>query len=480
MADQLRAGLTRREGFALDTMPALDRLAARGVAFDRAYTTAPLCVPARISLLTGRWPHAHRVRQNSAAKHATFSQDLFEVAKGAGYRTGLAGKNHSHLTPQRLDFFRDYGHLRGWMPKSEPAELVEFHKWMVHQNFATGKEPTPFPAETQFPYRIVNDAIEFVKESGDTPFALWVSFPEPHNPYQVPKPYFDMFPPDQVPPRDVGSEALAGKGFKWRWLGKLEDAIYPSHDRDWRRTRSNYLGLMRMIDDQLARLLAALDLERTVVVFLADHGDYFCDYGLERKGVELPEVLTRIPMVWAGAGVAARSSGAAFVSTADVMPTLCEAIGAAIPPGAQGRSLWPLLQGRSYPAAEFRSIYAEVGFGGLHYTAEDPINERWGRTGAPGVIAGFDELNPVTQSGNLKMVRMGDWKLTFDMMGAGRLYKVSEDPYELKDLYNDATYAQVRHELTAELLKWTIRTQDDLPVAGYAHKWAPRNWYSAT
>ena len=103
MADQQRAGLTRAGGFPLDTMPAVDRLAARGVSFDRAYTTAPLCVPARISLLTGRWPHAHRVRQNSAPKAAYFEKDLFQVCKEQGYRTGLAGKNHSHLTPQRLD-----------------------------------------------------------------------------------------------------------------------------------------------------------------------------------------------------------------------------------------------------------------------------------------------------------------------------------------------------------------------------------------
>src|SRR5512140_2990366 len=97
MADQLRAGLTRRSGYPLDTMPALDRMATRGVAFDRAYTTAPLCVPARVSLLTGRWPHAHRVRQNSAARFATFTKDLFQVAAERGYKTALAGKNHSHL-----------------------------------------------------------------------------------------------------------------------------------------------------------------------------------------------------------------------------------------------------------------------------------------------------------------------------------------------------------------------------------------------
>ena len=196
MSDQQRAGLTRAAGFPLDTMPALDRMSAQGAAFDRAYTTAPLCVPARVSMLTGRWPHAHRVRQNSAAAAAVFDKDLFQVCREIGYRTGLSGKNHSHLTPERLDFWRPFMHLDGWMPERPPREYVEFERWMKRLNHGSAAEASPFPVEAQFPYRIVSSAIEFIDSSKDQPFALWVSFPEPHNPYQAPKPYFDMFPPE--------------------------------------------------------------------------------------------------------------------------------------------------------------------------------------------------------------------------------------------------------------------------------------------
>lgn len=484
MADQQRAGLTRGTGFPLDTMPAVDRLARRGVSFDRAYTTAPLCVPARESLLTGRWPHAHRVRQNSAASFAVFDQDLFQVARQHGYRTGLAGKNHSHLTRERLDFWRPYSHLDGYKPPGAPPEMLAFDTWMKRLNFAVSPEPTPFPAEFQYPHRIVSDAIEFVQGSGAQPFALWVSFPEPHNPYQVPKPYFDMFPPDQVPPRAAGPEALDAKSFKWRWLRQLEERTYPGYDNDWRRTRSNYLGMLRLIDDQVDRLLRHLEtagkLDNTIVLYLTDHGDFFCDYGLTRKGAELPEVLTRIPMVWAGWGIRAQSGVPAFVSTADVLPTLCEAMGAPLPKGAQGRSLWPLLQGAAYPREEFESVYCEVGFGGMNYSAADRIDPNWGRiTGVPGARVTFDELNPVTQSGNLKMVRRGDWKLVFDMMGNGQLYNLAADPCELQNLYQEPGAAAMRAQLTTDLLRWTIRTQDDLPVAGYAAKWPARNWYAS-
>jgi arylsulfatase A-like enzyme len=239
--------------------------------------------------------------------------------------------------------------------------------------------------------------------------------------------------------------------------------------------------MLRLIDDQVGRLLNHLEstgkLKNTIVVYLTDHGDFFCDYGLIRKGVDLPEVLTRIPMVWSGWGIHAQTEHPAFVSTADIFPTLCEAIGAKMPVGTQGRSLWPLLQGKDYPREEFESIYSEVGFGGMDYGPGDEIEPRTGKTAGPsGAIITFDELNSCTQSGNMKMVRWGDWKLTFNRVGVGELFNVAKDPYELNNLYGDKQAAPVRERLMAELLRWTIRTQDDLPVAAYKPKWPTRNW----
>ena len=90
----------------------------------------------------------------------------------------------------------------------------------------------------------------------------------------------------------------------------------------------------------------------------------------------------------------------------------------------------------------------------------------------------YDELNSVTQSGNTKMVRKGRWKLVFDMMGTGELYDVEADPAELEDLYAREDLASVRAEMLEELLRWTIRTEDDLPGGGYGPKRAGRNWYA--
>src|SRR3546814_10766400 len=104
VSDQHRAGMTKATGYPLDTSPGLDALARRGVRFDHAYCTAPLCVPSRISMLTGRWPEAHRVRMNLAAHDAFYTQDLYDVARASGYRTGLAGQNHTDRKSTRLNY----------------------------------------------------------------------------------------------------------------------------------------------------------------------------------------------------------------------------------------------------------------------------------------------------------------------------------------------------------------------------------------
>src|SRR5919202_3749929 len=111
--------------------------------------------------------------------------------------------------------------------------------------------------------------------AGATPFFLWLSFPEPHNPYQVPEPYFSLFPEEAVPERVAGPEALARKtgplGEKWRWERHLIEASYPGYDAHWRRYRANYCGMLRLLDDQLRRFVGRLQArglwENTILLF---------------------------------------------------------------------------------------------------------------------------------------------------------------------------------------------------------------------
>jgi arylsulfatase A-like enzyme len=479
MTDQQRADFVAGEGCALDTMPFTDSLAADGVRFRRAYTSAPLCVPARCSLLTGRFPKVTQVRQNSAASFVVRGPDLVDVLARAGYRLNFAGKPHFYRQPADFDSFSGpYDHLSG--PDGvATGEQADYEQWLRQFGHEIGNEPTPFGVECQFPYRIVSDALAQLDEHpAGQPFFSWLSFPEPHNPYQVPEPYFSLFAESEVPGRLSGPEAAAAKSGAWRWLRDVVEAKRPGYDAGWRRYQANYCGMLRLIDDQIRRFASELRrrglANNTIFILLADHGDYAGEYGLQRKGAGLPECLTRIPMIIIGPEVVPRANATDFVSIVDVLPTICEAVGEEIPFGVQGRSLWPLLTGAGYPAEEFSSIYGEYGYGGLPYQPEERPALHFPYEGRR-----FDELNTVTQSGKTKMLRSGRWKLVFDAWGHGELYDLENDPAELRDLYADPWTATIRSSLLEELLRWAILTDDDLPQAAYAPKRAPHNWRRA-
>lgn len=486
VSDQRHYGLSKATGYPLDTSPTLDSMQKAGIGFERNYCTTPLCVPSRISMLTGRWPEATHVRMNLQANAAYFEKDLYQVAKSQGYRTALIGKNHTYLRKENLDVWREYTHEGSRDDANAPANVKKFEAWLKGLHFNVAEEPSPYPLSTQIPYRIVSDAITFIDDTGSQPFLLQVGFPEPHDPEQVPAPYWNMFPPESVPGRCVGPEALAKMGPRARWEYRLQQDYFPDTEKQWRRYKSNYLGALRMIDDQIKRLkehLEAKDLmKRTLVVFTSDHGDYLMDYGLARKGVGLYEDLTHTPQIWWGYGVTPRSTALeAFTSMADLMPTLCEVMGAEIPHGVQGRSLWPILRGEDFPQEEFRSIYAGVGVGGLYYEDSDRVPTSISHD--PGRAGSWDELNKVTQSGNQKMVRMGEWKLVYDMMGYGQLYNLQTDPCELKNLFGMPEHARKQADLMAELAMWIIRVQDSLPTGPqngkYQTKWSTQhNWYA--
>jgi arylsulfatase A-like enzyme len=464
--DALRGGLGKAAGIPFDISPCLDRLAAAGTSFRHAYCTMPLCVPSRISMLTGRWPDAHRVRMNLDAKDVVCTKDIYRVAKGAGYKTGLSGKNHTYLKPGDVDFWSEYGHEGGRRDTDAPAEIASFEEWLKKLDMNVAQEATPFPLEVQLSYRIVSDALRFVRQANGTPFFLQISFPEPHGPIQVPKPYWNMFDPAKIADPKPGAEALAKLGYRMEWLNRLEEDGSPGNRNNWRRYLSNYFGAIRMVDDQIARFLSVLDemglRQQTLIVFVADHGDFMMQYGVGRKGVGLSEALTHIPMIWSGGGLpASETNRRDLVSMADLMPTLCDAMQQPIPDGVQGRSLWKTLHGDTTQHKEFESVYVSAGLGGLYYDASDDPPLTIGE--APRDHHLWDTLNMVTQSGNQKMVRVGDWKLIYDMMGYGQLYHLLTDPYELDNRFGQASDSSVQSKLMQELARWTIYTENTIP-----------------
>ena len=471
MTDQQRADVSAREGFPLDTTLFLDGLARQGVWFDRSYTSAPICAAARVSLLTGRYVSAHRCHSNWNMPDAVFTEDLFDVFREHGYATAMVGKSHTHLLPESLDYWQEAGHWS--MAEDDPSEQAKQFRAFLKGNGMTARQATPLPLEIQHPYRLVDGATQWVQSVADKPFLLWLSFPEPHNPYQVPEPYFSMFPPPSLPPTLSDKSALAAKSYKYQYnRARLEEA-YPPFDEVIPRARSNYFGMLRLIDDQVKRFVEFLDAQglrdNTIIVFTSDHGDFVGEYGLMKKGPELPECLTRIPLQFTGPEIVTHPDAhPAHVSIVDIMPTLCDAIGADLPAGVQGRSLWPMLTGQNYCEDAFRSAYVEQGIGGAHIGLDDDYDPTQdGFTPAtPDGWGDFDELNTVTQSGHMRMVRKGDWKLIVDMEGAGQLYHLADDPVEQNNLYGQPALATVQADMLQELFTWSLRVNDPLPAPG--------------
>lgn len=484
MTDQQRADFFLREGFALDTMPFLEYLSQDGCWFERAYTSEPICIPARVSLLTGRYPKATGVVANWEPR-PNYVTDLPELLGAAGYERALFGKNHSHLSAQKMDVWCEYSHT--WGPQRTPEDTA-FDAWMERLGHWVAHEATPFPVEAQYPSRIVSDFIAWLQARDEQrPFFAWVSFPEPHSPYQVPEPYFSLFPLDEIPPPGVAKDALRAKNHQWRYQYEAIKAFHPGLDDIWPRYRANYCGMLRLIDDQLERLFAALEqenvLQDTLIVYLSDHGDFCGDYGLYRKGLALPECTIRIPLMFRGPGITSDVIKDSYVSCTDVFPTLCELAGLSIPFGVQGRSLLPILKGEEYSQKEFQSVYVELGMGGKAITAEQAAQPEF-KVGEGEVVivdgqavTNFDGLR-VSQFGRRRAVLKGGYKLIYDQDVSPELYDLEQDPLELKNLAGDTAYREILRQMMEELLWWSIRLDDNLDAQRfrYVPPSLPHNW----
>ena len=491
MTDQQRADLRKSRGYSLDTMPFLDSWGKGGVDFARAYTPNPTCLPARVSMFTGRYAESHMARTNHNGEDARYTVDMLELLRKNGYVSALCGKNHSHHADADFDFAETNGHLGregNWIPGSETEET--FAKFMDETRHMEIHSPSPGGPEVQHPYRNVSSAFKFLdSRPKEKPFFLWLSFAEPHNPYQVPAPYFDLFPPESLPPPHAGAEVLAAKGHKFTWLrGVWENVLGPDIDHRILRARSNYHGMLRLIDDQFKRMIEGLEsrklLDNTIVIFLSDHGDFVGEYGLIRKGPELPELLTRIPFVWRGPGIKAQQpNNEACVNIVDIFPTICDTLELETPFGVQGKSITPLLRGQHIPSGEYDSAYSESGYGGLYWDENDSL-DLFAEGACKNFSGGsrpetFDCLDSWTQCGQVRMIRRGRYKLQMDMLGAAYLYDLETDPFELKNLFDEPEFTAIKADMLAELSAAMLRACDPIPAPRrrYHFKSHPKGWW---
>ncbi|MCE2447200.1 MAG: sulfatase-like hydrolase/transferase [Candidatus Latescibacteria bacterium] len=267
MTDQQRATASHLYGNTFCQTPSMERLAADGVLFENAITPHPLCVPARISFWTSQFPHSHGGRRNQTLMPANATH-AWQLWKEAGYATGLIGKNHCFQREEDLALFdvwnafthggRNEGpQTRGmdWFrPEEGRRKVAAEHRQLAHQNPRFSYGTSELPLEDHSTGLIAGQTTRFIEKHQDQPFALWVSFPDPHEPWLCPAEYASLFPPtaiDLPPWRDdeFDDERVPERNRAlYQMLGVRRDP-----PEDLYGVMASYFGMVRFIDDALGR-----------------------------------------------------------------------------------------------------------------------------------------------------------------------------------------------------------------------------------
>ena len=369
--DQHRGDCTGIDGHPILETPHLDQLANEGVYFPRAYSPCPVCVPARMVMMTGQSPYNTGFFTNSSSALGQ-TDTLPRILGGLGYQTQLIGK--AHFSPQRARLGFDNTIIN---ESGRYREGDDYHLWLNKTPYAGLERATSIGNNDVFSRRSVvpethhvntwtaNECIEFLDRRDPTcPFFLWMSFSRPHSQYDPPAPYDAWYDPEDVPPpirtpdEDFLPPELREATLRYDW-----DRLSPARIA---RARQHYFGQITHIDHQIGRFLAVLRWkglwDNTLVIFTSDHGDMMGDHGLFFKshffeGSGRVPLILRAPRGWEGAIPAQRYGKP--VSLVDVLPTLVSAAGGRVSDRADGVSLLPALGGGD--PVEDRIFHGEIG-----------------------------------------------------------------------------------------------------------------------
>ncbi|NJN83508.1 MAG: sulfatase-like hydrolase/transferase [Caldilineaceae bacterium] len=475
MTDQQKATASHLYGSTFCETPSMQRLAQEGVLYRHAVTPHPLCVPARVSMWTGNFPHTHGSRRNETWMPAG-EQHAFRLWKEVGYHTGLIGKNHCFEQPDDLALFDTWCEIgHGGLPADPTTKGMDWYRPLegIHAAHALRRNMTPqsprfgyatsdFPLEDYSTGLIAGQTVRFLEQHRDDPFALWVSFPDPHEPWVAPRQYADLFPPEKVhlPPwregEFDGDEVPERNRVLYEILGVREDKI-----EDVYGVLSVYYGMIRFIDDALGQILDALEQlglrENTIVVFCSDHGDFSGEHAMQCKGGVFYDCLTRVPLIvsWPG-HIPSGARDESMANLIDVVPTLLTLQGMEVPAAMHGRPL-----PTATDAAPRDATFSEYGAGGPPFRLADlEQNPRpFGRR------ALIHTLRWREAEGRRKMVRTPAWKYVHDPMGdRDELYDLVNDPWELVNVVNESTHREVLADLRLRLADWSIMEEDAKPV----------------
>jgi arylsulfatase A-like enzyme len=442
----------------LNQTPNLDRLAKEGMRFEHCFCTNSICAPSRAVILTGKYSHLNGHIDNS--KRFDGSQQTGpKLLQQAGYETAIIGKWHLQTDPTGFDYWNI---LPGQGVYYNPA-MIEMGKQRKYQGYVTEI--------------ITEHALRWLKErKGDKPFYLMFHHKAPHREWEPAPKYLTLYDNKEIPEPATLFDDYTGRGRaakeqdmtiaktmnnrdvklvppnnltpeqKARWdaaygpkIKAFQEANPQGQDLvrwKYRRYMEDYLACIASVDDSVGRVLEYLEeaglADNTIVFYTSDQGFYLGEHGWFDKRFMYEESLRMPLLVRYPKEIRAGSVNSDIVMNLDFGETFLDYAGARVPEDMQGRSLRPLLQGRT-PGDWRKSMYYHY----YEYPAVHSVKRHYGvRTDRYKLIHFYNDID--------------EWEL----------YDLKNDPDEMRNVYGDPAYAETVKELTAELKRLRTKYQD--------------------
>jgi choline-sulfatase len=407
--------------------PNLDELAREGTRFTSAYTTCPICVPARASFALGKYVHQIGYWDNA---------DAYDGAIPSWHHA-LRDQGHEVVSIGKLHFRGAPGDDHGFTTEIVPMHVIDGIgdvKGLVRENIPKrrgGDKMARLAGPGESPYTVYDRDIaaraqiwlhEAAKRAHDKPWVLFVSFVAPHFPLTAPPEWYYQYADRDLPlPKQYGHDVRPHHPF----LDDYERVVdYDSHFRtreDIQRALAGYYGLVSATDEHIGHILTALKQSGldggTRVLYTSDHGDNLGARGLWGKSTFFEES-AGVPLILAGDGIPVGIERATPVSLIDVYPFVFECVGAAAP------------DDRERPGVSLAAL------------AEGMVPDR----------AVVSEYHATTSVAGAYMVRDGDFKYVHYVAYPAQLYDLRRDPEELNDVAGDPAYAETLARLRRRLL----------------------------
>ena len=398
--------------------PDFDKLISRGMCFDRAYAPNPVCSPSRASLMTGLLPHNHGVLHvihlvdgdQSVIRDDKphFAQKL----KSAGYNTAYVGKWHVERTHDLKKYGWDI-----YVPEAENKPKLIKSKYIKEME---GYPPSLLYGVTDIEAQNRPVGIHTAHGLGllenlagkDSPWCLFVSTNEPHDPFVCGQRAYEMYDPQKIVLKENFHDDFSGKPNLYKKAARVFDDLT---DGEKKEAIACYYASITEIDEQYGRLINKVEelglLENTIIVFTSDHGEFLGAHGLYQKNISAFEEAYNIPMIMAGPGIDGRGHSDARVGIHDLCQTLLELAGCEPIKTPDSRSFTELLGNPQEVPDEWKRGYAEY-FGGRMLLTQ-------------------------------RVVWDGDYKYVFNGFDEDELYDLSKDPYEMNNLIGDKEYKDI-------------------------------------